>query len=68
MHDPTYRIAHTTAFVTPVMDHWLEREIVQWAAYESPFNNIYVSVNTIDPSWGESFELFLVPASAPRLV
>ena len=22
----------------------------------------------IDPSWGESIELFLVPASAPRLV
>ena len=24
-------IAHTTAFVTPVVDHWLEREIAQWA-------------------------------------
>ena len=24
------RIAHTTAFVTPVMEHWLEREIAQW--------------------------------------
>ena len=24
------RIAHTTAFVTPVIEHWLEREIVQW--------------------------------------
>ena len=24
------RIAHTTAFVTPVVDHWLEREIAQW--------------------------------------
>ena len=30
MHHPTDRIAHTTAFVTPVMEHWLEREIVQW--------------------------------------
>ena len=30
MHHPTDRIAHTTAFVTPVMDHWLEREIAQW--------------------------------------
>ena len=28
MHHPTDRIAHTTAFVTPVMllHHWLERE------------------------------------------
>ena len=24
------RITHTTAFVTPVMEHWLEREIAQW--------------------------------------
>ena len=30
MHHPTDRIAHTTAFVTPVMEHWLEREIAQW--------------------------------------
>ena len=30
MHHPTDRIAHTTAFVTPVMEHWLEQEIAQW--------------------------------------
>ena len=24
------RIAHTMAFVTPVVEHWLEREIAQW--------------------------------------
>ena len=23
-------IKHTTAFVTPVVEHWLEREIAQW--------------------------------------
>ena len=28
MHHPTDRIAHTTAFVTPVVEHWLEREIM----------------------------------------
>ena len=27
---PTDRIAHTTAFVTPVVEHWLEHEIAQW--------------------------------------
>ena len=27
MHHPTDRIAHTTAFVTPDVEHWLEREI-----------------------------------------
>ena len=28
MHHPTDRIAHTTTFVTPVVEHWLEREIL----------------------------------------
>ena len=26
--------AHTTAFVTPVVTHWLEREIAQWVHHE----------------------------------
>ena len=30
MHHPTDRITHTTDFVTPVVEHWLEREIAQW--------------------------------------
>ena len=30
MNHPTDGITHTTAFVTPVMEHWLEREIAQW--------------------------------------
>ena len=30
MHHSTDRIAHTTAFVTPVVEQWLEREIAQW--------------------------------------
>ena len=34
MHHPTNRIAHTTAFVTPVVEHWLEREIAQWVRHE----------------------------------
>ena len=29
MHHPTDRITHTTAFVTPVVEHWLEWEIAQ---------------------------------------
>ena len=33
MHHPTDRIAHTTAFVTPVVEHWLERELAQWGHY-----------------------------------
>ena len=30
MHHSTDRIEHTTAFVTPVVEHWLQREIAQW--------------------------------------
>ena len=30
MHHPTDRIAHTTAFVTPVVEHCLEGQIAQW--------------------------------------
>ena len=30
MHYPTARIAHTMAFVKPVVEHWLEWEIAQW--------------------------------------
>ena len=29
MHHPTERTAHTTAFVTPVVEHWLDREIAK---------------------------------------
>ena len=30
MHHPTDRMTHTTAFVKPVVEHWLEREIAKW--------------------------------------
>ena len=30
MPHPTDRITHTTAFFTPVVGHWLKREIAQW--------------------------------------
>ena len=30
MHHPTDRITHTTAFLTPVVEHLLEREIAHW--------------------------------------
>ena len=29
MHHSTDRIAHTTAFIIPVVEHWLEQEIAQ---------------------------------------
>ena len=35
MHHPTDKITHTTAFVTPVVEHWLEQEIAQWVNYST---------------------------------
>ena len=36
MHYPTDRIAFITAFVRPVMENWLEREIVMWDRSNDP--------------------------------
>ena len=36
MHNFTDMIAHTTAFVTPVMKHCLEWEMTQWIHHEEP--------------------------------
>ena len=29
MHHPTDMIVHTMAFITPVLDHWLEQKIAK---------------------------------------
>ena len=34
MHHPTDRIVHAMAFVTPVVESWLEQEIAQWVHHE----------------------------------
>ena len=35
MYHPTDRLTHTTTFfVTPVVLHWLDREIAQWVHHE----------------------------------
>ena len=39
LYTPTDRIAPTTAFVTPVVEHWLEHEIAQWVHHEGPTNH-----------------------------
>ena len=47
MHHPTDRIAHTTAFVTPVVEHWLERERVTLDSYlnvQLIYMNIYIYI------------------------
>ena len=33
MYHPTDRLVHTTPTVISVMEHWLQREIVQWLTH-----------------------------------
>ena len=37
MHHFIYRIAYTMAFVTPVVEYWLDREIAQWVHQEGGY-------------------------------
>ena len=60
MHHPTDRITHTTAFVTPVVEHWLEREIAQWVHHEGSIRRpIVPSANAL------TTELHLAPSLHP---
>ena len=58
MHRHTDRIIHTTAFVTPVVEHWLEREIAQCVYHEGsirkpiePLIIIVIIVSKNIPPW-----------------
>ena len=48
MHHPTDRITHTTTFVTPVVEHWLEREIAQWVVkpMQNKKNSMEISLSS----------------------
>ena len=54
----TDRITHTTVFVTPVVRHWLEREIAQWVHHEG-------SIRRPIAPWANALttELHLAPSS-----
>ena len=59
MHHPTNRIVHTTAFVTPVMKHWLEWEIAQCINYEGSIQwPIAPWVDAL--SWNYVLQLFIL--------
>ena len=44
----TARIMHTTAFVTPVVEHWMEREIAQW---------VYMDYKLMQVVWSDIWNL-----------
>ena len=58
MHHSTDRITHTTTFVTPVVEHWLEWEIAQWVHHEgsirrpiAPWENALTMTVSLDASY-----------------
>ena len=57
MHHPTDRTTHITAFVTPVVEHWLEREIARCV---HPMKD-----RSDDPS---HHERTFLPRSYPRMI
>ena len=62
MHHPTDRIVHTTAFVTPVVEHWPERlDIRCRSVVEHPLMAYWVAGSI---TRGGPNELFLVPDSS----
>ena len=70
IHHPTDRIATTTVFVTPVVEHWLERELAQWVHHEestrrpiAPRANILTTELHLTPNHSEGNSV-----STPRLI
>ena len=49
------RVAHTTAFIIPVVEHWLEREIAQWEI--DPMTHCIMSRHS-------TTELYLAPTTS----
>ena len=47
MHHPTDRIVHITAFVTPVVDHWLGQEIAQWVHHEGSIERAVAPLDNV---------------------
>ena len=46
MHHPTDKTAHTIAFVTPDVEHWLECEITHAMTFAAPgISDLYTALN-----------------------
>ena len=60
MHHPTVRIAHTTAFVIPFVEQWLERENEELAGGFFPLYkcSIYSSTKCNNSSLNKNISVF----------
>ena len=59
MHHPTDRIAHTTAFVKPVVEHWLRIHDVSCVIILRNSNSMYKDL-TIQPRWSNMTSTLLL--------
>ena len=71
-HHPSDRIAHTTAFVTPVVEHWLEREIAccrgsRWQETAQHVKQFYVGTRMSKFSPEKQFEHGIYPLPHVRI-
>ena len=71
MHFPvfTYNEIYTEMKPSPrYTQKWNKVRYKVHQGYKEIFSNLSAMGRQIDPSWGGPIELFLIPASAPRLV
>ena len=62
IHHPTARITHTTAFVTPVVEHWLERASDRINTYsDNERGNLLPPHRLLFPISSKASSIFTIP-------
>ena len=67
MHHPTDRIAHTTTFVTPVVEHCLEREMAFLLTVTSASEIILIEIELTN-NWPEGSQIVMLVVKKERNV
>ena len=74
---PTDWITHTTVFVTPVVEHWLEREIAQWVhpmknRSDDPSHHeralyLWATSRSLNTHWNKTIDTYFVGFNNPEI-
>ena len=62
MHHPTDRITHTTIFVTPVVEHWLERESSRTMLLHTCSQWPWLLSRNVDSNLSKTHSILLAPS------
>ena len=68
MHHPIDRMTHTTAFVTPVVEHWLEREICVCVGIDLFIVNYFVVVKFKITNYIQLHRCWKLPATGDTII